>query len=391
MNKSYAQIIAEKYGTPSYVFDMDLLSARVNKIREILDSNVNLCYAIKANPFIVSEMAELVDRIEVCSPGELEICISKDIDPSKILLSGVNKLEEDIRVACKYGVRTITIESIRHMVLVQKIASEINSKVRVYLRLTSGTQFGLDEEDIVNIITNKSDYSMCEIIGIHYFVGTQRKQIKQQNKDIGKLQEFLDRMKTVCSFYPEEIEYGPGLYYPYFVGEEDDDFHQLIELNNEVVNLISEYSVTIEMGRYYVAECGYYLSKVDDVKTNNDRNYAILDGGIHHLSYYGGGMGLKSPKCYRIHQQESEDGIYQNSKEWTLCGSLCTTFDILISSYTSDEIQVGDIFVFKNAGAYSSTESMGLFLSRKLPVIIQIKNGTDYLVRNSINTSGINQ
>ena len=91
MNTAVLQQIAQTYGTPAYVFDLPELESRVSAIRNILPASVGLCYSIKANPFLVSSMDKSIGLLEVCSPGELEICIHNSIDPSHILLSGVSK------------------------------------------------------------------------------------------------------------------------------------------------------------------------------------------------------------------------------------------------------------------------------------------------------------
>ena len=90
--------------TPSYILDMDVLAAHVNEMKTIVGDGAGLCYAMKANPFIVPAMAELVDKIEVCSPGELSICQAYGIPGSKIIFSGVNKTRQDVEAALSYGV-----------------------------------------------------------------------------------------------------------------------------------------------------------------------------------------------------------------------------------------------------------------------------------------------
>ena len=79
------------------------------------------------------------------------------------------------------------------------------------------------------------------------------------------------------------------------------------------------------MGRALTASCGYYLTSVKDIKQNNGRNYCIVDGGIHQIQYDGQIRGMYTPEVQIIGEQEE-------TKEWTVCGSLCTTNDILIQN-----------------------------------------------------------
>ena len=85
-----------RYGTPSYFFDMDLLTENFQAFREILGARAGLCFAMKANPFLAEQMAEMADRLEVCSPGEFKICRELQIMPEKLFLSGVLKKREEV-------------------------------------------------------------------------------------------------------------------------------------------------------------------------------------------------------------------------------------------------------------------------------------------------------
>ena len=145
--------------------------------------------------------------------------------------------------------------------------------------------------------------------------------------------------------------------------------------------------ITLELGRSIAASCGSYLTKVADAKTNQGRNYAIVDGGIHHLTYYGAFMGMKQPKCRLYPARRSEDDM----QNWTVCGSLCTVNDILIRRYPAAGLCEGDILEFQNAGAYCMTEGISLFLSRELPRVILInKKGGFQSIRDHVRTDILN-
>ena len=122
------------------------------------------------------------------------------------------------------------------------------------------------------------------------------------------------------------------------------------------------------MGRFFVSECGSYITKVMDTKNNADTNYVILDGGINHLAYLGQIMGMKIPVIDIISKSNNLP-----ETEQTLCGSLCTTADVLVRKINLPKLETGDILAFKNCGAYSITEGMNLFLSRTMPKVILIE------------------
>lgn len=92
--------------TPSFVFDTDILKARAAHVAEKVKP-AKLCFAIKANPFLLQAMDAEVERYEVCSPGEFHICVKSGVKMEKIVLSGVNKEYEDVRYAMEQGVQLL--------------------------------------------------------------------------------------------------------------------------------------------------------------------------------------------------------------------------------------------------------------------------------------------
>ena len=159
--------------------------------------------------------------MEVCSPGELEICIALGVKPECIIYSGVMKEKCDIERAVSYGAGILTCESIRHATLISEVMLEcmsegaqeagfVEKKAQVILRLTSGNQFGMSLEDIEYIISNPDEFKGITVIGIHYYSGTQ-KSLRKINKDLEKIKSALTMLKDKYGFEPQLVEYGPGL------------------------------------------------------------------------------------------------------------------------------------------------------------------------------------
>jgi diaminopimelate decarboxylase len=134
------------------------------------------------------------------------------------------------------------------------------------------------------------------------------------------------------------------------------------------------------MGRFFAAPCGFYLSKVEDVKQNCGVHYAVLDGGLHQLKYDGQLSGMQIPGL--THLRSDESGMLQvishspaageeeeAAGKYTLCGSLCTTMDVLARGAYLPGLSEGDILIFHETGAYSVSEGMAAFLSRDLPSV----------------------
>ena len=187
-------------------------------------------------------------------------------------------------------------------------------------------------------------------------------------------------------FMIEEFEYGPGLPVAYFPTDVYDEQAHLIALVKMLTSMTSKVKVTLEIGRSLVASCGTYYTKVVDTKTNKGQNYAIVDGGIHHLVYYGQSMAMKHP-FYDLYPKR-ETGQKQN---WNLCGSLCTVNDILVKQLPIQDLKIDDTIIFKNTGAYCMTEGINLFLSRNLPqVVLQFPNEQTLMVREPLPTYTLN-
>ena len=164
--------------TPCYVFDIEEFHNQVKKVKKAW-GEIPLCCSIKANPFLADKTPAEIDWLEVCSPGELEICKKKKVNPEKIIFSGVNKTEESVKEAIEFKVGIFTAESIRHADLIEAAAKD--SPVKVILRLSAGSQFGMSEEDLIQILDDKKagKYKNLDIIGFHFFSGTQKKKVKE--------------------------------------------------------------------------------------------------------------------------------------------------------------------------------------------------------------------
>lgn len=377
--------------TPYYVFDTDEFAKRAAMIRAALDCKggrrIPLCFSIKANPFLLHRLPEGLDHVEVCSPGELEICIALGVKPESIIYSGVMKEKCDIERAVSYGAGILTCESIRHAALISEVMLECiqegaheaefaETKAHVILRLTSGNQFGMSLDDIEYIISHPDEFKGITVMGIHYYSGTQ-KSLRKINKDLEKIKSALTGLKEKYGFEPQLVEYGPGLCVEYFEEDWQEREIQALDEAAEVLReFAEEYPLGIEMGRFLAASCGKYYTQVKDLKSTGDANYAILDGGIHHLNYFGQRMAMQVPpiKVYagEVSENEEKNGVELTElpdTDYTLCGSLCTVADVLVREVKLKKLELGDVLEFGHCGAYSVTEAPALFLSRQLPAI----------------------
>mgnify|MGYP004642336327 FL=1 len=388
MEKSLEKKLINEVSTPFYVFDIDVLRERIDYLKNMMPENVHLCYAMKANPFVVKEIDEIMEKYEICSYGEWNIAKKMGVIDSKMVISGVYKDEismEDILNNYKNG-EVFTIESLNQIELLNKLTKEKKKVINIILRLTSGNQFGMCEEEIIEILENRANYEYLNIMGIQYFSGTQKKLSKRIIKELEYVDEFVLNLKNNLGFVVEELEFGPGFPVVYFEAEQDfDEQTYLMEIADKIKNMKYQGHITMELGRSIVASCGSYYTKVVDKKINKEGNFAILDGGMNHLVYYGQMMAMKKPMLDIIPKRE--DKILEN---WNLVGALCTINDLIVKQLPVSNLEIGDIFVFKNTGAYSMTEGISLFLSRDLPKVVFVQGGEMKIVRENINTYKFN-
>lgn len=385
MNSEALQDIAASFATPAFIFDADEFGRRAKNVKSAI-GGAALCYSIKANPFLLACLPEEIDRVEVCSPGELAICRRVGVDPSTVVYSGVNKGSEDIAEAIEYGAELLTAESLRQLGLINAAALAAGKRVRVALRLTSGNQFGMDSENLKRAVAEKGSYEGVDIVAIHYYSGTQKKKLAVVEKELAELEELADTLEERFGLSGISLEYGPGLPADYFGDDpEGRDMAVLAEAGAMIAAVAARRSVTVEFGRFLASPCGTYLTAAADIKNNNGENFVICDGGINHLKYYGQTMAMQTPPITLLgdHGERTED--------YTLCGSLCTTADILVRKVTLPALSVGDVLAFGRCGAYSVTEGIGLFLSRQLPrIVLHSERGGNRLLRDFYGTDILN-
>ena len=398
--------IAVKCGTPSYVFDTDELCSRIDTMQQILGCSVTVCYAMKANPFLISVLDKKLDKFEVCSPGEFAICEKEGISRDKIVLSGVNKEKKDILYTMKTGaVGIYTVESLNQLELINSCAVECGIKVKVLIRVTSGNQFGINERQVYEIADRKDELKGIVIEGIQCYSGTQKKKMSQIESEVVWLQAIAHTCEAEHGVKLNEIEYGPGLSVDYFVNEHCDamngNFDELKEFAGLIKEMSEKFNVTLEMGRYIAATCGILISRIADMKMNDTTRYAIIDSGINHINYYGQAMAMKKPRCEFIPMEYTEgfaDGVNhevetyaEGVQPFNICGSLCTVGDVIVKNLELKDAKIGDMLAFYNIGAYSVTEGIYLFLSRRMPAIVMYSKKTGYrVIRKPVETFLIN-
>lgn len=392
MEQNVVRKALDTFSTPLYLFDEATFAKTIERMRAALPTHVSLCYAMKANPFILGWADAAVERIEVCSTGEMRICQQAGIAMGKVVVSGVHKdaglmleLMGGDEYVCRY-----TVESVLQYEMLESTARELGVRIPILIRLTSGNQFGLDAADIRELLVRARQSRYVYPYGVQYFSGTQKMSGKRIGRELQRLDVFLEDLARESCIELDELEYGAGLAVEYFADDDEavcqKEDEQLCALGEALAKMRFKGKVVVELGRAMAASCGIYATRVVDAKRNGDYNYAIVDGGMHQLVYYGHSMSLQQPSCEVITERSGNtDGV------WSIYGSLCTANDVLAKQVPCIDLQVGDVVVFRKTGAYCMTEGLSLFLSRDLPrVILADRLGTLVQVRNRVETWSLN-
>lgn len=395
MNIKEMEALVQRKGTPAYVFDLGVLKSRIAFLREHLPEQVELCYAVKANTFTVRELSEWADWLEICSPGEYQICKTLKIPEEKYVISGVYKDARMIDQAMgneAMGNEAIgnglpigyyTVESENQFHLLRDTAQKYGRKIRIQIRLTSGNQFGVDKNVVFQLAEEYRDDPYVEIGALQFFSGTQKTSLKKLHRELMYIKEVLEELQEKYGFCPEKLEYGPGFPVSYFEGETFDEPAFLETFSEYLSELQFNGKIVLELGRSIAAGCGTYWTRVVDTKCNRGEKYAIVDGGMHQFVYYGQMMAMKHPNVKIFPEREEAE-----CEEWNICGSLCTINDILVKRYPFSDLKPGDLLMFENTGAYCVTEGIALFLSRDLPKVILVhEDGTCTVAREAMETN----
>ena len=215
--------ISRSVNTPAYVFSGEEFAERAAAVRDILGNKIGLCYSMKANPFLLEVLPESFCAVEVCSPGELEICIRRNILGERIIYSGLNKGAEDIARAVSYGAGIITAESRLHLDLINKVSAEAGVVSNVLVRISADSQFGIDRREAQELLKAHDDYPAIHFEGLHFFTGTQKRKPKEIIRELAFLGTYLEETRELSGLEFKKVEYGTGLPAYLFIDKEIKD------------------------------------------------------------------------------------------------------------------------------------------------------------------------
>ncbi len=378
-------LLAERVGgTPFFAYDRGLLTERVAHLRTLLPADIELRYAVKANPMpaVVHHLSGLVDGFDVASALELRTALNTTIPPSRISFAGPGKALTELRQAAAAGV-TVEIESATEARRLIEIGELLGTRCRAAIRVNpdfeikgsgmrmggGSQQFGIDAEKVPALLKELSTAKM-DLAGFHVFAGSQN-----LNADVvaEAQRKTIDLVLRLADAMPSPVEYinlGGGFGIPYFEKDRPLDLTvvgaNLSELLERKIRVqYPQARVVIELGRYIVGECGVYVTRIVDRKESRGRTFLVVDGGLHHQLAASGNFGQVIRRNYPITIGNRMDD--RATETVSVVGKLCTPLDLLGDRVTLPPAEVGDLVVVFQAGAYGLTASPTAFLSQPQP------------------------
>lgn len=373
--------LAERVGvTPFFAYDRALLTRRVALLRETLPSGIDLSYAVKANPMpaVVQHLSGLVDSLDVASALEMRTALDTPTPPERVSFAGPGKTTPELRAAVAAGV-TIELESAGEARRVGEVADALGIRPRVAVRVnpdfeikSSGMrmgggpqQFGVDAEAVPALLADLAAADL-DVLGFHVFAGSQNLRADVLADAQRKTVDLVLRLAGDAAVDVRYLNLGGGFGVPYFERDSPLDLpvvgRSLAELvDGPIRSHLPDARVVIELGRYIVAECGVYVTRVVDRKESRGRTFLVVDGGLHHQLAASGNFGQVLRRNYPlVVANRMADTALETA---SVVGSLCTPLDLLGDRVQLPAAGPGDLIAVFLAGAYGLTASPTGFLS----------------------------
>lgn len=378
-----------------YVYQLDALKTHLAALQQ--QDVIKLWFAVKANP--LSKIIQTLDsegfNFDVASTGELTQVLAQGIDPSRVLNTGPAKSKKQLAAFVKKGVRTFVVESLNQLnwlneVMLEQAESCINDEkpkvlLRVQLQWHEGeknplggnnlTPFGLSVSEWQNI--HVDNYPALDLCGLHIFqwgnMLSNEKMFSLWSQMITPLTDLANSIGMTL----DVLDLGGGLGIDYLDEEQRLSWSQVIEDLAVIKEKSGVKELWLELGRFAVAECGYYVVPVVDRKINYGQEQLVLAAGINHLLRP---AITDQPFPVQI-LREGFSAEKSTMLAFDIHGPLCTSMDKLGYLQLPKDIAVGEQLVFGYCGAYGFTESMPFFLCHELAAEYVYQNGSLIQVR----------
>lgn len=380
--------IIKQYGTPAYIYSRATLERHWHAFNNAFGTHPHLvCFAVKSNSNIalLNIMARLGSGFDIVSQGELERVLAAGGDPAKVVFSGVAKSHTEIQRALEVGIRCFNIESISELHRINAVAGKLGKIAPISLRVNPDVdahthpyistglkenKFGVSVTQAREVYRLAKTLSNVKITGMDCHIGSQ----------LTELQPFLDAADRLIILMEQlredgielhHLDLGGGLGVPYN-GEEPPHPTEYAKALLEKLKDYENLGIIIEPGRAITANAGILVTKVEYLKQNEDRNFAIVDTGMNDMI---------RPALYEAYMQitEVDKTLDRQTDTYDVVGPICETSDFL-GKQRELAIAEGDLIAMRSAGAYGAAMS-STYNSRPQAVEIMVDGNQSHLIK----------
>lgn len=386
--------LAEEYGTPLYVVDEDRIRENYKRIYKAFSTNYNdfkIFYACKANTnlAVMRVLEQEGSNIDAVSPGEIYTALLVGYSPERILFTGNNVTDAELKFALESGVR-INLDSLSALERLsrlpyaegQEISFRVNPRVGAGHHdhcITGGdlSKFGVMEEEAVHAYQKAIDLGF-KPVGIHSHIGSGILDPEPFKLAVRTLMNTAGHVYQDLGVEFEFVDFGGGMGIPY---EPQESLLDINKFSEEIVDLYKEKlnqynmgnpTLCLEPGRYIVGDASYLLTRVNTVKQSY-RKFAGVDAGFNTLL---------RPTMYGSyhHIVKATDPLAEAGQKIDIAGNICESGDLFARDRPMSDLNEGDLLAILNTGAYAFSMS-SQYNSRPRTAEVLVKNGKTDLIR----------
>lgn len=396
--------LAEKYSTPLYVMDEDVVIknclAYKNSIDKFYGGRGKVLFASKALSavFMYKIVKECGLGVDVVSGGELYTALKAGTDPADICFHGNSKSEQELFEAISQNVGRIIVDNKEELLRIEKIAGGLNKRVKILFRIKPGvdahthqfimtgqidSKFGvaIENGEALEIMRLAATLHNVEVVGADCHIGSQIFEVLPFKVTAEKMIDFMAQVRDEVGITLTELNLGGGFGIKYTEKDDPVPYEEYIKLVHDTIretcdkhNLELPF-IYMEPGRSIVASAGLTLYTVSAVKEIKDvRNYVLIDGGMcdnPRYALYKSEYSL----CVANKAAESTDYIA------TVAGKCCESGDLIQEDVPLTKPCAGDTVAVFATGAYNYSMASN-YNRNPRPAMVAIRGGKDRIVIN---------
>ena len=380
--------IAERFGTPLYIYSRATLERHWHAFDKAFGEHPHLiCFAVKSNPniAILQVMAQLGSGFDIVSQGELERVLAAGGDAAKIVFSGVAKSETEIARALEVGIRCFNVESIAELQRINLVAGKLSKIAPISLRVNPDVdahthpyistglkenKFGISVDQAREVYRQASTLAHIKVIGMDCHIGSQLTELQPFLDATDRLIVLMEQLKQ-DGIEIKHLDLGGGLGVPY-TNEAPPHPADYAKALLDKLKQYGDLEIILEPGRAITANAGILVTKVEYLKSNETRHFAIVDTGMNDMI---------RPALYQAYMNiiETDRNLIRESKVYDVVGPICETSDFLGKQRTL-AIEQGDLIALRSAGAYGASMASN-YNSRPRAAEVMVSGGETHLIR----------